>query len=139
MIDIQQLTFRYPRQAVPAIADLSVQVREGSLFGLLGPNGSGKTTLISILAGLLPVQGGRVTIGGNALPAEVTRIQRFSSLVPQDDVFYPSLTVAENLAFVAGVQGIAAGDREGRMQEVLATTGLERARARCRRGGCRAA
>ena len=129
MIDIQQLTFRYSRQAVPAIADLSVRVREGSLFGLLGPNGSGKTTLISILAGLLPVQGGRVTIGGDELRGNVSRIQRFSSLVPQEDVFYPSLTVVENLAFFAGVLGIEGAERQARMREVLGTTGLERARA----------
>ncbi len=64
MIDVRGLTFRYPGATVPALDALTLSVREGSLFGLLGPNGSGKTTLISILAGTLPLRAGARRLEG---------------------------------------------------------------------------
>lgn len=138
MIDIQGLSFRYPRAERDAIQGLSLKVREGSLFGLLGPNGSGKTTLISILTGLLTPAAGRVRVAGHPMPAEARAAQTLSALVPQDYAFYPRLTVAENLRFFAGVCGIPAVEREGRVGEAVAITGLEafrQARAEYLSGG----
>ncbi len=125
MIQIDGLSFRYPRGENDAISKLSLRVRPGSLFGLLGPNGSGKTTLISILTGLLPSPPGRVQIEGKPLPARRPEIQSCSALVPQDYAFYPRLSVAENLAFFAGALAIPAADTGVRMQEALSVSGLE--------------
>ena len=130
MIDIRDVTFRYPRAERAALDGLTLHVRDGSLFGLLGPNGSGKTTLISIIAGLLPVSPQAVRIGGRALADHVVEIQSATSLVPQEYAFYPSLTVTENLDFFAGVQRLPAGERSARIDGAVAIAGLEQASAR---------
>ncbi|HTF91220.1 MAG TPA: ABC transporter ATP-binding protein [Planctomycetota bacterium] len=130
MIAIDRLSFRYPGSASAALTDLSLTVREGSLFGLLGPNGSGKTTLVSILAGILTPAADRVRVAGVELTKDVKKIQAFSALVPQEYAFYPRLTVLENLRFFAGVQRIPRTEIAARIAEVLGITGLTEASAR---------
>ena len=124
MIQIEAVGFRYPGAAGDALHGLSLQIRPGSLFGLLGPNGSGKTTLISLLTGLLPLQQGQIRIGGQALPAQAGAIQNFSALVPQEYAFYPRLTVMENLRFFGSVLGLRAADLQERLNAALIAAGL---------------
>ena len=124
MIEIQGLSFRYPGADREALHQLSLKVRPGSLFGLLGPNGSGKTTLISILTGLLTPAAGRVRVQGKSLPAETRAVQAESALVPQDYAFYPRLTVQENLSFFAGVLELG-GAREARITQAVEVAGLQ--------------
>ncbi|MFI4967116.1 MAG: ABC transporter ATP-binding protein [Gammaproteobacteria bacterium] len=125
MIEVQGLSFRYPGAERDALQQLSLQVKAGSLFGLLGPNGSGKTTLISILTGLLQAGAGDISIGGEALPAGMRRVQGFSALVPQDYAFYPRLTVSENLRFFGGALSLGGAELDTRLQEASAVAGLE--------------
>lgn len=125
VIQIEGLSFRYPGAERDAIRELSLQVRPGSLFGLLGPNGSGKTTLISILTGLLPAHRGTVRIDGQPLAAHRREIQAFSALVPQDYAFYPRLSLLENLRFFGRVLGLPAAELRPRLAEALAVAGLE--------------
>ncbi len=124
MIEIQGLSFRYPGADREALHQLSLKVRPGSLFGLLGPNGSGKTTLISILTGLLTPAAGRLRVQGKALPAETRAVQAESALVPQDYAFYPRLTVRENLNFFAGVLELGA-TRETGITQAVEVAGLQ--------------
>lgn len=125
MIQIDDLSFRYPGAERDAISALSLTVKPGSLFGLLGPNGCGKTTLISLLSSLLTQKSGALRVDGKALPASATEVQRFSALVPQEYAFYPRLTVQENLRFFAAVLAIPAAERRQRMEQAFAVTGLE--------------
>lgn len=124
MIDVHDVTFRYPRQERPALQGVNLCVRRGSLFGLLGPNGSGKTTLISILTGVVPLTGGTVVVDGLDMLARTRDVQRFSAFVPQENSFYPTLTVAENLDFFARVQGVPSRERQSRIDEMLDVCGL---------------
>jgi ABC-type Mn2+/Zn2+ transport system ATPase subunit len=62
---IEDLTVSYRR--IPAVHHLSVQLKSGSCIGLLGPNGAGKTTLLKALAGLLPVETGRIRFKGREI------------------------------------------------------------------------
>lgn len=123
MIQIKDLSFRYPGAERAAIQGLTLNIRTGSLFGLLGPNGSGKTTLISMLTGLLAPDTGSISMDGRSLPAGLRDAQRFSALVPQEYAFYPRLTVEENLRFFAAVLEIA--DPAAPLAEAAAVTGLE--------------
>ena len=125
MIQINTLNYRYAGAAQEAIRDLSLEIRSGSLFGLLGPNGSGKTTLISILTGLLAPTSGEVRIDGHSLPRASRAVQAFSALVPQEYAFYPRLTVSENLQFFAGVLSIPASETQERLRAALVAAGLE--------------
>lgn len=124
MIQIEGLSFRYPGAERDAVRELSLQVRQGSLFGLLGPNGSGKTTLISVLTGLLAPTSGLVRIDGKSLPSQARAVQSFSALVPQEYAFYPRLSVTENLRFFARALAVPAADLPARLLEALTVTGL---------------
>lgn len=127
MIKVKAVVHCYVGQTAPALAGIDLHVRRGSLFGLLGPNGSGKTTLISILMGILRADSGTVSIDGRSLPQDTRAIQRVCSLVPQENAFYPTLTVAENLRFFAKAQQIGPGVVDERISESLRVTGLENA------------
>jgi ABC-2 type transport system ATP-binding protein len=125
VIEVQGLSFRYPGAERDALYELSLEVRAGSLFGLLGPNGSGKTTLISILTGLLKYGAGSLRIGGETFPDGLPAVQAMSALVPQDYAFYPSLSVMENLRFFGGALSLSGGDLTSRIEETSAVAGLE--------------
>lgn len=124
VIQIEAVSFRYPGATRDAIRGLSLQIRPGSLFGLLGPNGSGKTTLISLLTGLLRLQQGQIRIDGRALPTQTGALQNGSALVPQEYAFYPRLTVMENLRFFGSVLGLRAVDGRERLNAALVAAGL---------------
>lgn len=125
MIHFDKLHYRYRPDAPPALEGVSLDIRQGSIFGLLGPNGAGKTSLISLLAGLLKLQGGNITVGGEPLAAWRARRPTAIALVPQDYAFYPMLTVVENLDFFAGAQGLAAPQRKRNGSDALAFACLE--------------
>lgn len=125
MIEVRELRFRYPGAARDALRGLSLHVREGSLFGLLGPNGSGKTTLISLLTGLRRPTAGEARIGGHALPAGIRAVQARSALVPQEYAFYPRLTILENLHCFGGVLGLHGAELKTRIQDAVAVAGLQ--------------
>ncbi len=86
---------------------LAVTVPPGQVLGVLGPNGSGKTTLLRALAGLAPVAGGRITLGGKVLDdaaagAFTEAARRPVGYVFQDYRLFPHLTVADGLGRAAG-------------------------------------
>ena len=103
MIEIQEITYRYPQARENALNGVSLPVAEGAALGLLGPNGAGKTTLMSLLAGLLPVQGGQILFDGVPLGRLPAQERQRISLVPQDFAFYPLLSVWDNMRFFAAL------------------------------------
>ncbi len=88
--------------ALTAVDAVSMEVRPGEVVGLLGANGAGKTTLIRMLLGLLAPSAGGVEVLGGAPDLDHRRRLGY---VPQNLGLYRDLTVAENLAFVAGTYG----------------------------------
>ena len=125
MIRLDGIRYRYRPEAPLALDGAAFDIRRGSVHGLLGPNGAGKTTLISILAGLKPLQDGSITIDGEPLADWRAARPNAIALVPQDYAFYPMLTVAENLDFFAGVQGIARKQRQHNCLEAMRFARLE--------------
>jgi ABC-2 type transport system ATP-binding protein len=90
-----------------AVADLSLQVRAGEVFGLLGPNGAGKTTTLRILTGLLAPSSGAVTIDGVDLGRQPIEARRKFCYVPDGAPLYSNLTPLEHLALVGRLHGLA--------------------------------
>ncbi|MCL2877127.1 MAG: ABC transporter ATP-binding protein [Betaproteobacteria bacterium] len=125
MIRIDNLRYRYRSEAPPALDGVSIDIAHGSIHGLLGPNGAGKTTLISLLAGLLTPREGSIAIDGEPLDGWRAARPNAIALVPQDYAFYPMLTVAENLRFFAGVQGLPRRERQCQYAKALAFSSLE--------------
>jgi fluoroquinolone transport system ATP-binding protein len=65
MIDVSNLSYTYKKGTVKAVNDVSFQIGKGEIFGFLGPSGAGKSTTQAILAGLLSIQSGTISIDGN--------------------------------------------------------------------------
>ena len=106
------LTYRYAKQARPALCGVDLTLSHGQSLGLLGPNGSGKSTLINLLIGLRAPQGGSVLHVGERTPV--------IAWVPQDYAFYPELSCHENLNFFVAMLDLPAAERAVRVAEVEA-------------------
>ena len=96
-----------------AVSELSFQVRPGEILGLVGPNGAGKTTTLRTIAGILPIQTGRVRIDGHDLAREEVAAKQVLAWVPDDPQPFDSLTVWEHLEFVARLYGVGDWRAEG--------------------------
>ena len=117
---------RHAYGAREVLRGIDLAVREGEILCLLGPSGDGKTTLLRLIAGLEPLQAGRIALGGSMLAEpgrEVPPEARHIGFVFQDFALFPHLTVAENVAF--GLSRTPRGDRAWRVAEALARVGLE--------------
>ncbi|MBI4183462.1 MAG: ABC transporter ATP-binding protein [Proteobacteria bacterium] len=115
-IELVGLTKRFSgaRGGVAALRSVSARIEPGRITGLVGSDGAGKTTLMRVIAGLMAADEGEVRVE-NA--AEV-------GYMPQSFATYEDLTVADNLALYADLEGVAGAARRARLDELLAFTGL---------------
>ncbi len=88
-----------------ALRGVSFDIQQGEFFGLLGPNGAGKSTLISVIAGLVQADAGRVAVLGRDTVTQFREARRLLGVVPQELVFDPFFTVREMLRIQAGYYG----------------------------------
>jgi ABC-2 type transport system ATP-binding protein len=123
IIAADHLTIRFG--AVTAVNDVSFEVAKGEIFGFLGPNGSGKTTIIKALCGLLTPSEGTGRILGMDIRKDAAEIRRHVGYMSQKFGLYEDLTVAENLAFYAGVYGLEGERAAERTPDVQKLTGIE--------------
>ncbi len=103
-IDVQGINKHYGDKHV--VRDLALQVREGEIFGFLGPNGSGKTTSIRILCGLLRPNSGSGQCLGYDVLKQSNEIKRQVGYMTQKFSLWEDLTIGENLNFIARMFGI---------------------------------
>jgi ABC-2 type transport system ATP-binding protein len=96
--------------SLKALDDVTLEVRKGEVYGLLGPNGSGKTTLIRMLVGLILPDAGSVTVLGTRMP-NVAVLSRVGYMT-QQAALYPDLSVEENVRFFAAVNDAEEGVEE---------------------------
>ena len=125
MLELHQLGYRYPHADKAALADVSLAVPRGCVLGLLGPNGAGKTTLISHLSGALAVQSGDIRIDGQPLQQVRAKAPTRIAVAPQDQAFYPMLTVAENLACFAAAGKLSGARKKARIDTCTQFAQLE--------------
>ncbi|MFK8138385.1 MAG: ABC transporter ATP-binding protein [Bdellovibrionales bacterium] len=92
--------------SLKALDDVSLKIKKGEMFSLLGPNGSGKTTLISIISTLLKADDGCVEIFGEKVAPENQNTKRVLGVVPQEIVNHGFFSVEEILYFISGYYGL---------------------------------
>jgi ABC-2 type transport system ATP-binding protein len=120
VIDVHGLTKAYGGRKV--VDDFSMQVRQGQIYGFLGPNGSGKTTTIRMLCGLLTPDAGEGVCLGHDLRREAAAIKREVGYMTQRFSLYEDLSIRENLDFIARVYGVAG--RRAAVDATLDSLGL---------------
>jgi len=122
MLQIEHLTKSFEK--TKAVDDISFEVKVGEILGFLGPNGAGKTTTISMIAGLLKPDSGKILIDSLDLDRDLRKVKRLMGVVPQDMAFYEELTAKENLLFWGKLQGVRKKDLDERVEYYLKKTGL---------------
>ena len=105
--DVQNLVKTYPGAAEPANRDISFQVRQGEIFGILGDNGAGKTTLIKQMVNLLPSDSGDIQLYGKPIAHEGLYLPSLVGYMPQEGLALNQLTVAEALYYSAHLRGMS--------------------------------
>src|SRR6266849_4512929 len=116
MIEVHNLTKRYGPTV--AVSSVSFEVQKGEILGFLGPNGAGKTTTMRVITGYLPPSEGSVRVASYDIVEEPLEAKRRTGYLPENPPVYPDMTVAEYLAFVARIKGVARGDVRKRSDEV---------------------
>ncbi len=109
---------------IRALRGVSMEARRAQVTGLVGADGAGKTTLIRMAAGLLVPTAGSVTVLGLDSVAQSIDIQSRVGYMPQKFGLYQDLTVAENMALYADLQGVPRSERSERYRRLLHMTGL---------------
>ncbi|HVN85199.1 MAG TPA: ABC transporter ATP-binding protein [Candidatus Binatia bacterium] len=116
-IQVERLVKRHG--ATAALRGVSFEVRPGELFGLVGPDGAGKTTLLRILACLLTPSEGRAVIDGIDVAADPAEVKGRIGYMSQRFSLSETLSVVENLLYVAEVWGVPPGTRRERITRLL--------------------
>jgi ABC-2 type transport system ATP-binding protein len=121
-IDVRGLTRRFGEFV--AVNDVSFSVAPGEIFGFLGSNGAGKSTTIRMLCGLLRPTAGTALVGGIDVSKDPEGVKRRIGYMSQRFSLYEKLTVDQNIAFFAGVYGLAGERLRARRDFVLDMAGL---------------
>ena len=114
----------YAKGVRPAVDALDLDIKDGEFMVLVGPSGSGKTTALRMLAGLEPLDGGRIEIGGRDI-SDVQPKDRDIAMVFQNYALYPSKTVAENMGFALKMQHVPKAERDKRVREAARILDLD--------------
>jgi ABC-2 type transport system ATP-binding protein len=122
VIDIAGVTIRFGK--FTAVDHVSLSVRSGEVFGLLGPNGSGKTTLIRALCGLIPLAAGQAQVLSRDVSADAEQIRSAIGYMSQKFSLYEDLTAQENMDFYCGIYGLSSAEARRRQAELVETVGL---------------
>ncbi len=122
VIETQELTKRYGSQT--AVDRLNLQVARGEIFGFLGPNGAGKTTTFLMLLGLSEPSAGSARVCGFDPTREALKVKRVVGYLPENVGFYDDMTAADNLRFVARLNGIRGGGLPAKLEEAMDRVGL---------------
>jgi ABC-2 type transport system ATP-binding protein len=107
-----------------AVHDVTLEVRYGEIYGLLGANGAGKTTTIKMLCGLLEATSGTMLLAGQTNNLRSNELRQRIGYMSQKFTLYDDLSVVENLEFYCGVYGVPRRSRRTKIDWVLETCGL---------------
>lgn len=107
-----------------ALSGVTLSIRAGEMFALLGPNGSGKTTLFRILSTLLAPSAGMARVGGCDVVGEAMAVRHQIGVVFQSPALDPQLTVEENLRCAGSLYGLRGADLVARLRSAAEALGL---------------
>lgn len=123
VVNVKKLVKRY--DDLIALDHLSFSVKEGEVFGLLGPNGSGKTTAINCILSLLKYDKGEIEIFNKPMSPTAYDIKRDIGIVMQNVAVYEELTVYENIDYFCGLYINDKILRKDYVEDAIKFVGLE--------------
>ncbi len=122
-VKVNELVKRY--KELIAVDHLSLEIRRGEIFGLLGPNGSGKTTTINCILSLLDYNNGEIEIFGKPMAPDQYNLKKDIGVVMQNVAVFDELTVYENIDYFCGLYINDKALRKTYVEDAISFTGLE--------------
>ncbi|MEP1123137.1 MAG: ABC transporter ATP-binding protein [Ilumatobacter sp.] len=122
-VEFRKVTRIYPQMDHPAVDGFDLDIADGELLVLVGPSGCGKSTVLRMLAGLEPVDAGRILIGGDDV-TDVPSRERDIAMVFQAYALYPHMTVSANIAFHLLLEGDPPAEIRRRVDDVAELLGI---------------
>lgn len=113
-----------------AVDSLSITVKRGELFGVVGPDGAGKTTIMRLLSAIMTPTSGIASVAGYRIGDEGEKIKEKIGYMSQRFGLYEDLTVMENIYFYADLYGVSRKEREVRIDRLLGFSNLSPFRGR---------
>ena len=123
VVEVKDLVKRY--KELVALDHFQLSIKEGEIFGLLGPNGSGKTTTIHCILGLLSYDKGEIRVFGKKMKSNAYDIKQDIGVVMKNVAVFDELTVYENVDYFCGLYISDKQTRKQYVEEAIAFTGLE--------------
>ncbi len=116
------------KKPVVAIDDVSLRIKRGEIYGVLGANGSGKSTLIRLVSTLLTIDTGKVEVFGLDITRHEMKVKRMINRVSVDAAFFKKLSPAENLSYAARLYGVDAKWAAQESVRIMARLGVKKSR-----------
>ncbi len=124
MTSIKAVSLTRKFDNITAVDDLSFEVPEGEIFGLVGPDGAGKTTTMRLLTGILEPTSGEGWVYGKHIVKESESLKDNIGYMSQRFGLYEDLTVMENVNFYADIYCVSGNERSDRIEKLLGFSGL---------------
>ena len=128
MIETENLVKVFKEGEIKAVDGLTLSIKKGEIYALIGANGSGKTTTVNMLTGSLAPTSGRITVLGVEMPRDRHLVSARIGVAPQEYSLYPDLTLEQNARFFARLYGMNSQvfkKRFGELNEILRLEGRE--------------
>ena len=122
IVSVKKLTKKFGD--ITAVDRMDLSIKEGEIYGLLGPNAAGKSTTINVLCGMQRKNDGEVKIFGKDIEKNIREIKANIGVVPQEIAIYGDLSAAENVRFFASLYGLRGAELKARTEEALDFVGL---------------
>lgn len=119
ILSVESLTKKFGDMT--AVNNISLSLKSGEVFALIGPNGSGKTTLVKTVAGLLRPNHGTITVDGIDMVADPARAKAALGYIPDEPSAWSGMTGEEFLHFIGAVWGVSEALRKERIAALLGT------------------
>lgn len=117
LLEFNGIEKRYGKKEV--LNHLSLKIREGEIFGLIGKSGEGKTTLLKVLIGMTRADKGEVYFEGTLLPEDPMYLRRRTGFATQDNTLFEEMTISENCIYFGKLYGLKRKEIEASMKELL--------------------
>ncbi|PAD68387.1 ABC transporter ATP-binding protein [Bacillus sp. 7586-K] len=124
LLKVNQLTGGYTRY--PVLKDISFEINEGEIVGLIGLNGAGKSTTIKHIIGLMEAHKGQITINNKTFAEDPAAYRSQFSFIPETPILYEELTLFEHLELTAMAYGLDKKTFEERLHPLLKEFRMEK-------------
>ena len=123
MLEIKNVSKKYPGSSTYAIENINLEIKEGDIYGFIGPNGSGKSTTIKSIVGIHNFEG-EILFNGLSIQSDPMKFKSDLAYIPDNPDLYDFMTGIKYLNFIADIFGVSPTERQTRIHDLAERLGL---------------